>query len=59
VGRSHAEIEAFRAAWAAGDERFGEVEGYVGRDGRRGAAARLPAPALPHATIRPRGNATP
>ncbi|MDD7965169.1 pirin family protein [Actinomycetospora lemnae] len=58
VGRSHEEIVAFRAAWEAGDERFGEVEGYVGRDGRRGAAARLPAPALPHATIRPRGNPT-
>jgi redox-sensitive bicupin YhaK (pirin superfamily) len=56
VGRSHDEIVAFREAWEAGSERFGEVEGYVGRDGRRGAAARLPAPALPHATIRPRGN---
>jgi redox-sensitive bicupin YhaK (pirin superfamily) len=56
VGRSHDEIVAFREAWEAGSERFGEVEGYVGRDGRRGAAARLPAPALPHATIHPRGN---
>ena len=55
VGRSHDEIVAFRAAWEAG-ERFGEVDGYVGRDGRTGAAARLPAPALPNATIRPRGN---
>ncbi|MDD7934914.1 pirin family protein [Actinomycetospora straminea] len=56
VARSHEEIVAFRAAWEAGDERFGEVAGYVGRDGRTGDAARLPAPALPHATIRPRGN---
>jgi redox-sensitive bicupin YhaK (pirin superfamily) len=56
VGRSHEEIVAFRAAWEAGSERFGSVEGYVGRDGRRDDAARLPAPALPHATIRPRGN---
>nr|WP_243418191.1 pirin family protein [Actinomycetospora cinnamomea] len=56
VGRSHEEIVAFREAWEAGSERFGEVEGYVARDGRRGAAARLPAPALPNATIRPRGN---
>ena len=56
VGRTHDEIVAFRAGWEAGSERFGTVDGYVGRDGRRGAAARLPAPALPHATIRPRGN---
>lgn len=56
VARSHDEIVAFRAEWEAGSERFGEVAGYVGRDGRRGAAARLPAPALPRATIRPRGN---
>ncbi|HSK58585.1 MAG TPA: pirin-like C-terminal cupin domain-containing protein, partial [Actinomycetospora sp.] len=56
VVRSHDEIVAFRDAWEAGSERFGTVEGYVGRDGLRGAAARLPAPALPHATIRPRGN---
>ena len=56
VGRSHDEIVAFRAAWEAGSERFGSVEGYVGRDGRRDDDARLPAPALPHATIRPRGN---
>jgi redox-sensitive bicupin YhaK (pirin superfamily) len=55
VGRSHDEIVAFRAAWEAG-ERFGGVDGYVGRDGRTGVDARLPAPALPHATIRPRGN---
>ena len=55
-GRTHDEIVAFRADWEAGSERFGQVEGYVGRDGRRGADARLPAPALPHATIRPRGN---
>jgi quercetin 2,3-dioxygenase len=56
VARTHDEIVAFRAEWEAGSERFGEVEGYVGRDGRRGVDARLPAPALPHATIRPRGN---
>jgi quercetin 2,3-dioxygenase len=56
VGRTHDEIVAFRAEWEAGGERFGDVAGYVGRDGRTGAHARLPAPALPHATIRPRGN---
>jgi redox-sensitive bicupin YhaK (pirin superfamily) len=56
VGRTHEEIVAFRADWEAGGERFGEVPGYVARDGRRGVDARLAAPALPHATIRPRGN---
>ena len=56
VGRTHDEIVAFRADWEAGSERFGAVAGYVGRDGRTGDAARLPAPALPHATIRARGN---
>ncbi|MDD7937834.1 pirin family protein [Actinomycetospora lutea] len=56
VGRSHDEIVAFRAAWEAGSERFGGVEGYVGRDGRTGADTRLPAPTLPQATLRPRGN---
>ncbi|MEJ2866044.1 pirin family protein [Actinomycetospora sp. OC33-EN07] len=55
VGRSHDEIVAFRAAWEAG-ERFGAVDGYVARDGRTGPSTRLPAPALPQATIRPRGN---
>ena len=56
VARTHEEIVAFRADWEAGSERFGEVEGYVGRDGHRSVVARLPAPALPHATIKPRGN---
>ncbi len=59
VGRSHDEIVAFRTAWEAGSERFGSVAGYVGRDGRRDDDARLPAPALPHATIRARGNPRP
>lgn len=53
VGRTHDEIVAFRAAWEnEPDDRFGHVEGYVGRDGR---TARLHAPALPNARIRPRG----
>ena len=57
VARTHDEIVAFRTAWEdAPEERFGRVEGYVGRDGASGWAARLPAPALPHARIRPRGN---
>ncbi|QBJ97585.1 pirin family protein [Rhodococcus sp. ABRD24] len=50
VGRSHDEIEAFRAAWQAESDRFGKVDGY------QGAVARLPAPALPNARIKPRKN---
>jgi quercetin 2,3-dioxygenase len=56
VARTHDEIVAFRADWEAGGERFGDVPGYVGRDGRTGDAARLPAPALPNGALRPRGN---
>ncbi|WP_116100683.1 pirin family protein [Amycolatopsis thermalba] len=50
VGRSHEEIAAYRAAWQAGSEQFGRVEGY------RGAVSRLPAPELPHARIKARRN---
>lgn len=50
VGRSHDEIVEFRAAWEAGADRFGEVDGYVG------TPHRLPAPALPNAVIKPRRN---
>lgn len=50
VGRSHDEIAAYRSLWEAGDARFGAVQGY------RGAVARLPAPPLPNATLRPRPN---
>lgn len=48
VGRSHDDIARAREDWEASSERFGAVEGYPGD--------RLPAPALPHATIRPRRN---
>ena len=48
VGRTHEEIVGFREEWEAGSERFGEVDGY------RGAVARLPAPPLPSARLRPR-----
>jgi quercetin 2,3-dioxygenase len=48
IGRSHDEIVALREMWMNGDERFGEVRGYQGR------LPRLPAPALPNATLRPR-----
>ncbi|MGV9797676.1 pirin family protein [Mycobacterium sp. NPDC003449] len=51
VGRSHADIAAYRELWQAGDVRFGEVHGYVGRDG---GLQRLPAPPLPNARLKPR-----
>jgi redox-sensitive bicupin YhaK (pirin superfamily) len=48
VGRSHAEIVAFRDAWQAQSDQFGAIDGYSG------AVARLPAPPLPNATLKPR-----
>ncbi|MCV7221169.1 pirin family protein [Mycolicibacterium elephantis] len=50
VGRSHDDIAMYRAQWQDHHDRFGEVQGY------RGAIPRLPAPALPNATLRPRRN---
>lgn len=50
VARSHEEIITFRRAWQEGSDRFGTVAGYTG------ATPRLPAPALPNARIKPRGN---
>ncbi|PTR30467.1 hypothetical protein C8K36_102317 [Rhodococcus sp. OK519] len=50
VGRSHADIEAYRDAWQAESDRFGRVDGYTG------TVQRLPAPPLPNARIRPRRN---
>jgi len=50
VGRSHDDIATYRRLWEDRDSRFGSVEGY------RGAVARLPAPPLPNATLRPRPN---
>ncbi|MGY0021330.1 pirin family protein [Streptomyces sp. cg35] len=48
IGRSHQDIVEARQAWQDASDRFGAVEGYPGD--------RLPAPALPHATITPRKN---
>ncbi|MGW0186270.1 pirin family protein [Streptomyces sp. NPDC003362] len=48
IGRDHADIVRAREDWENASDRFGAVAGYPGE--------RLPAPALPHATIRPRGN---
>ncbi len=50
VGRSHTDIVGYREQWQQEHERFGVVSGY------RGAVQRLPAPPLPHATLRPRPN---
>jgi len=48
IGRSHEEIVELRDAWQAGDDRFGDVDGY------RGALRRLEAPPLPTARLKPR-----
>jgi quercetin 2,3-dioxygenase len=50
VGRSHDDIATYHRLWEERDSRFGPVEGY------RGSVARLPAPPLPNATLRPRPN---
>lgn len=48
VGRSHDDIATYRQLWEDHAQRFGAVDGY------RGAVARLPAPPLPNAILRPR-----
>lgn len=48
VGRSHEEIVGYRREWQDEADRFGRVAGYPG--------ARLPAPPLPNARLRPRRN---
>jgi hypothetical protein len=50
IGRSHEDIVEAREAWQNASDRFGSVDGYAGD--------RLPAPALPNATIAPRNNPT-
>ncbi|WP_327433793.1 pirin family protein [Streptomyces sp. NBC_01236] len=50
IGRSHKDIVEAREAWENASDRFGSVDGYDGD--------RLPAPALPNATISPRNNPT-
>jgi redox-sensitive bicupin YhaK (pirin superfamily) len=51
IGRTHKDIVQAREDWEASSDRFGVVEGYPGD--------RLSAPALPNATIMPRGNRPP
>ncbi|CAM5343474.1 hypothetical protein SGLAM104S_08709 [Streptomyces glaucescens] len=48
IGRTHDDIVRAREDWQDASDRFGRVEGYPGD--------RLPAPALPNATLTPRGN---
>lgn len=48
VARTHEEIVAAREEWEAESDRFGVVEGYTG------STQRLPAPAVPQVTLRPR-----
>lgn len=62
VGRTHEEIVAFREQWQAEGERFGAVDGYIGRGGpgrNADGLGRLPAPRLPDVTIRARRNPPP
>ncbi|MFF9482976.1 pirin family protein [Streptomyces sp. NPDC014733] len=51
IGRGHEDIVAAREEWERGAARFGTVHGYPGE--------RLPAPALPHSSLKPRGNPAP
>ncbi|WP_374936838.1 pirin family protein [Streptomyces sp. Ru73] len=48
IGGSHEDIVRAREEWQAASDRFGTVDGYEGE--------RLPAPALPNATLAPRAN---
>ncbi|MGC4949351.1 pirin family protein [Streptomyces sp. DT224] len=50
IGRSHEDIAEARTAWQNASDRFGSVAAYDGD--------RLPAPALPNATLAPRTNPT-
>ncbi|WP_084500185.1 pirin family protein [Brevibacterium album] len=62
VGRSTEEIARYRSEWEGGGERFGRVEGYAGHGGpgrNSEGMGRLPAPALPQVTMRPRRNPPP
>ncbi|MEY8570621.1 pirin family protein [Brevibacterium linens] len=62
VGRTHEEIAAYREEWQAEGDRFGVVDGYVGKGGpgqNADGMGRLPAPRLPDVTIRPRKNPPP
>ena len=51
IGRDHDEVAAAREEWMARSERFGEVVGYLPKNGRDW----LPAPTLPNGRLRSRG----
>lgn len=57
IGRNHEEIAQYRKEWEEHGDRFGVTQGYVSHnpDGLN----RLPAPALPNASIKPRRNPAP
>lgn len=57
IGRNHEEIVQYRQEWEEHGERFGETIGYVGHNPN--GLDRLPAPALPNASIKPRRNPAP
>jgi redox-sensitive bicupin YhaK (pirin superfamily) len=57
IGRTHDEIARYRQEWEAGADRFGRVDGYIGHD--PDGLTRLPAPALPTTTLKPRSNPHP
>ncbi|MFD3839356.1 pirin family protein [Streptomyces sp. NPDC058642] len=48
IGRTHEDIVKARVDWETSSDRYGTIDGFPG--------GRLPAPALPNATIRPRRN---
>lgn len=50
IGRTHDEIDQFRAQWQAHAERFGAVEGWTEQQ-------RIPAPPLPSTRLKPRARA--
>ncbi|MBB1031786.1 pirin family protein [Dietzia sp. SLG310A2-38A2] len=54
IGRSHDEIVRYRQEWEAGSDRFGRVDGYIGRN--PDGLTRLPAPTLPGSVLTPRAN---
>lgn len=62
VGRTSDEITRYRREWESEGDRFGRVEGYVGRGGpgrNLDGFARLPAPTLPPVALRPRRTVPP
>ncbi|MEY8196181.1 pirin family protein [Corynebacterium pseudotuberculosis] len=67
VGRSTEDIRKARQEWQAHTDRFGKVIGYQGNGGTNDAGeginsqglARIEAPTLPNATLRPRHNPAP